>query len=180
VVVVNYIGDVVKQLMATAADQQGGAPGGPVVPHQPAALPAPPPPDRGHVLHVAPGGAAQPSDADTAEGSAAGGAEVDSDSAGADGEADGAASSDGPACTECSALRTGSITAVGPAKTQPRRHGDPTRGGEQLSADTNLLFEQFFGPRRVDEESGLTAQVRLRTMHNHCSLKSQMTSTFEI
>ena len=179
VVVVNYIGDVVKQLMATAADQQGGgAPGNPVVPHQPAALPAPPPPDRGHVLHAAPGGATQPSDADAAEGSAAG-AEGDSASAGDDGEADGAASSDAPACTECSARRKGPLTAAGPAKTQPQQRGDPSWGGERQSADIDSIREESFGPRWVNEESSLTAQVCLEPMLKKRSLMFRMSITHE-
>ena len=60
VVVVNYIGDVVKQLMATVDGQQAVPPGAAAA-QQPAALPAPPPPpDRGHVLHAAPDGATEP------------------------------------------------------------------------------------------------------------------------
>ena len=148
VVVVNYIGDVVKQLMATVDGQHGGVPpGGQAA--QPAALQAPPPPpDRGHVLQTGPGGGSQAEAAPILPVDAASAAVEDS----ADSDATSSSSSgDSPTCAECSVRRTASLTARGASGRLRRR-----RAGRSASARSSRGWDPMDSvfPPDGDSDSG--------------------------
>jgi len=148
VVVVNYIGDVVKQLMATVDGQNGGVPpGGHAA--QPAALQAPPPPpDRGHVLQTGPNGTVQAEADRPVPADAASAAAVEN---AADSDATSSSSGDSPTCTECSVRRTASLTARGASDRLRRR-----RAGRSASARSSRGWDPMDSvfPPDGDSDSG--------------------------
>lgn len=169
-VVVNYIGDVVKQLMATVDGQQGVPPGAQA---QPAALPAPPPPpDRGHVLHAAPGGATEPDSFAGAGSTNEAAAEPDQDRR--RGRGPGVASSSGDS-RERSVRRTSKTARGRSDRSRPQaKRAAPARNTGWSPMDSVFPPDGDSDTGRGFDNSDYTAQVRRPPLVAHHACSSQL------